>query len=268
MNKKLKVGLIVIASFLSVLIGVGYYYYTEYLGLINRYVDLRPGMEQSIVFVNVGEKNRGWIANRINEVYAFSPNVLAVDLFFKAYDPQKPEDSLLLNAISNSKAILGTNHNGESIVGVHEEYLAAASDYGFSTLRYTDSFVTHFPVFYRKNQEMQYSFAYQIAKSVDPKSADVYFKSLRGFEQELVLSRLGSQFDIIEVEEPVEESRVRNKVVIFGYVGPSDEDKKTTYARYFMKDFDVTLHQPDTYGPVIVANEVLMILNSQESSRP
>ncbi|HLG40855.1 MAG TPA: hypothetical protein VI461_14345, partial [Chitinophagaceae bacterium] len=50
---------------------------------------------------------------------------------------------------------------------------------------------------------------------------------------------------------------LRDKVVFLGYLGPSNEDKHFTPIRLVKKYAD---NQPDTYGLVMIANEIRTIL--------
>ncbi|XOV92538.1 MAG: hypothetical protein ACFHWX_20320 [Bacteroidota bacterium] len=50
---------------------------------------------------------------------------------------------------------------------------------------------------------------------------------------------------------------VKDRIVILAYMGPTDEDKIKTYARFHDQS---DAEGPDMYGAVIVANQVLMMI--------
>jgi hypothetical protein len=54
---------------------------------------------------------------------------------------------------------------------------------------------------------------------------------------------------------------LKSKIVLVGYLGPSNEDKHFTPMRLFGK-FDAD--EPDTYGLVIIANEIRTILEYEK----
>jgi CHASE2 domain-containing sensor protein len=269
MKKKI-IRIVLSIILLSVVIIVGFFtvFYFKFRNNQERYVDIKPGKERSIVFVNVGEKDRGWIADRINEVNVCNPKLIGIDIFFKEYDSLSTKDSLLIMAIKKANCVLGTRHRGIGTHGVHPAFLKAAKNYGYAEMMPSrGGFMTHYPVYYERSGHKRFHFACVMAQMIDSLAAEKFLEKLTGNESDIVISKLHDQFEIIEINEDISCDLIEDKLVIFGYVGPSDEDKKKTYARFFMKDFHATPDQPDTYGPVIVANEVLMILDMGNQSQ-
>jgi CHASE2 domain-containing sensor protein len=67
--------------------------------------------------------------------------------------------------------------------------------------------------------------------------------------------------DLIEL--PITEfdlESLKNKIFLVGYVGPDDEDMYKTPLRFLNKDSKAQ-NQPDTYGLVIIANQIRTLLD-------
>lgn len=258
-----KVILISFVAILTIILGLFFYTSNQFKSLNDRYVKLKPGKEERIVLVNVGDGDRKYFAEKILEISACHPKVMGVDLFFNAFSADSEADSLLLVSIEQSKCILGTMHGGMGTHGVHKRFLDAASGYGFAELDEIDGFVTEFQAFYDRVSKRDYHIAYELAKSYDSLAASDFIQSLSGQRSDVVISRLTDQFRIYDYQEAIDCDLVKDRIVILAYLGPTDEDKLQTYARYHDQ---VDAEGPDMYGAVIVANQVLMILDNQISN--
>ncbi len=240
------------------ILGLFLYTSNKFQSLNERYVKIIPGKEERVVLVNIGEGNRRYFAEKIKEISACGPKVIGVDLFFKEFSADSELDKLLMESIEQSNCILATKHEGIGTHGVHKKYLEAATDYGYAELDIKDKFAAEFQVFRDGVTKRDYHFAYQLANEFDSIAASDFIQSLSGNRSNIVISRLTNQFRIFDFEEIIDCAAVQNKIVIMGYLGPTYEDKFTTYARYHdQSDED----GPDMYGPVIVANQVLMMID-------
>lgn len=246
-----------------IIISLGVFYIItskQYQELDSRYVNLEPGKEELITLVNVGNGDRKYIAEKINEVFQCNPKLIGIDLFFKEFSPEIEQDTLLLSSIQNSKPILATRHKGIGTQGVNKVFLNAALDYGYAELTAENGYVANFDVYRKKNSKKDLHFAYSIASNIDSNAANQFLKSLDGNVSDVVISKLSKQFEIFDFNEKINCEQIANKVVLFGYLGPTDEDKLTTFAR-FHDDSDAS--GPDMYGPIVVANQILMILKDE-----
>ncbi|MEQ8469863.1 MAG: CHASE2 domain-containing protein [Marinoscillum sp.] len=232
----------------------------EYQRLDSRYVKLQPGKEELIVLVNVGNGDRKYIAEKINKVFQCNPKLIGIDLYFKEFSPEIEQDSLLLNSIQNSKPILATRHMGIGTQGVNKVFLNAALDHGYAELNAENGYVSNFDVFREMKSKKDFHFAYTMANKIDSIAASRFVNNLDGNNSDVVIRKLSDQFKIFDFNENINCEQITNKVVLFGYLGPTDEDKLTTYAR-FHDDSDAS--GPDMYGPIVVANQILMILKDE-----
>jgi len=55
--------------------------------------------------------------------------------------------------------------------------------------------------------------------------------------------------------------KIKDKIVLLGYLGPTDEDKKHTPMKMESLSITNTEWEKDTYGVVILANIVRMVLH-------
>ena len=105
------------------------------------------------------------------------------------------------------------------------------------------------------------SFALKIAKRWDPDlktsfgvNESIPIEYSRTIEKYIRIN--GS--DLIEL--PIREFDIPNKIILVGYIGPKDEDMYRTPLR-FLENRKLENNQPDTYGLVIIANQIRTILN-------
>jgi len=245
----------------------GYFIYKFKL-LEDRHIRLVDGQVDNIRLINLGNGDREYIANVIREVSSCDPTVIALDIFFETYD-STTVDTLLSNSIVTSNTILATRYKMGTAYAVHPKYLEVASGYGYAELEIIKGYVSHFNVSekeYKNEYERNHGakkifyFAYKIAHAVDSIAATKYLKEIPQSRIPVVISRLTDQFKIYDYKElnfPCAD--LRGKIVYLGYLGPTNEDKHKTYARYQTEE-DFETNEPDMYGSVIVANQILMIL--------
>ena len=248
--------LISFAAILAILLGFFLYTSIQYRSLNGRYVKLAPGLEKRVVIVDVGDADRSEIAQRIHEIAACDPAVIGVDLFFKDFKEEDPEDSLLLKSIRDAGCILGAPHKGLGFHNVHKIYQEAATGVGFAELNQKDGYVTDFYVYRDTPTRRNFHVAYVLTNQYDPNAAKEYLNSLDGNNPDLVISRLTKQLKIFKSDEPLDSNLVTNRMVIVGSLERDDQFR--TYARYHD---DEDTEGPDMYGAVIIANQVLMMLD-------
>jgi len=239
---------------------LGLFLYTsyQYRSLNDRSVQLVPGVEDRIVIVNVGDGDRGAIAQKINEIAACKPAVIGVDLFFRDFDHTDDGDAMLKKSILEANCILGAPNKGMGIHNVHKHFQEAALDVGYAEVNQKDGYVSDFYVYLDLPTRRDYHMAYLLANQFDSLAAKAYLNSLEGNKSDVVISRLTSQFKIFQSDEPLACELIRDRMVIVSYLGP--EDQFRTYARYH-DGFDGD--GPDMYGVVIIANQVLMMLDME-----
>ncbi|XOV92539.1 MAG: CHASE2 domain-containing protein [Bacteroidota bacterium] len=153
----------------------------KFQSLSDKYVKLKPGMEERIVMVNIGDGDRKYFAEKILEISACNPKVIGVDLFFNEFSFDSEADSLLKASIERSNCIIGTRHGGIGTHGVHKKFLDAASGYGYAELDADeDKYAVEFQVFYDGVSKTDYHFAYQLAKTYDSEAVLDFLQTISG----------------------------------------------------------------------------------------
>lgn len=244
------------------------YFIYKFERLEDKHILLTEGEVDKIRLINVGEGDREYIANVLNQINSCDPVVIAVDLLFATYD-STTVDTLLLNSIAASKATLSTRYYMGTTYDVHSKYLEAAYDYGYAEVESEEGYVSYFNLYekeykdlYEKNHGVSriFHFAYRIASAFDSVAATKFLQKSPQSRTPFIISRLTDQFKIYDYQDlyfPCDD--IRDKIIILGYLGPTNEDKHITYARYHTEKH-YGANEPDMYGPIIVANEILMIL--------
>ncbi|MEQ8555694.1 MAG: CHASE2 domain-containing protein [Cyclobacteriaceae bacterium] len=247
----------------TVLFGLFLYSNYQFRSLNDRFVQLVPGMEERIALIDIGNSDRAAIARKIVEIAACNPRVIGVDLFFKDYDKENFQDSVLLQSIREGKCILGAANKGIGIHNVHRRFREAALNVGYAELNQKKGLVSDFYVYSDSPTRRDYHMAYLMASQYDSLAASAFLASLEGNNPDVVISRLTSQFKIFQPDELLDCGMIRDRMVILGYLGP--EDQFRTYTRY--RD-GIDDDGPDMYGAVIIANQVLMILDKPPTDLP
>lgn len=212
-------------------------------------------IDPDIVLVNIEKGDRAFIGNLIRAVDSCKPAVIAVDAWF-VYSKGDEEDSVLaatFKAVPNDIVAYSIDPD----VGLKQSHLKFRSFFtGEGVMEYDgdESGITMKP-FVLFNGSLHEAFALRILRQWKPgylnkftpgQSITVDFK--RPLEKFL-------RFDINSVRTHREE--LKNKVVIFGYLGPDNEDKHFTPLRK-LKNYPAD--EPDSYSAVMVANTVRTLL--------
>jgi len=213
------------------------------------------------VFFNIGDGDRTYLSKLIDSIAHCRPKVIGIDIFFTELKTPK-SDSLIALSIKNSNAVLAARHNGIRYGNVHQMFLESANHLGYAQSNSDDDFMLTFDPFIQHSGTHYYHFAYQIAKIYDQEKAEYFSDKHDGRSVELEYRRLDKQFKVFDFKDwNFTCSDIEGKIAYLGYLGPSNEDKHFTMARYF--DSSSKRNEPDMYGSTIVANEVLMILGGE-----
>lgn len=225
----------------------------------------RIGPDRDIVLINVQNGDRAFLAKILSKIDSINPKVTGINVYFKTAKEAK-EDSILYNALNNLKGDIlsyGFDGNGLEIHSI-PLFTSAADGEGFSIFEEKTGLVSIMTPVKQINGKTQESFALKIVKRWKPalnisypadKSLPIeYTRTLNSF-----LTIKGS--DLIEV--PVTNFDIDNlktKIFLVGYVGPDNEDMHRTPLR-FLNGNSIPQNQPDTYGLVIIANQIRTLLD-------
>lgn len=149
---------------------------------------------------------------------------------------------------------------------MHEYFLQEAETIGYAQYNNHSQLISQtFNVLRSFGDSATHHFAFSIAEKYDSIRSYSYLTHLgNGFNDlEVVYSNKANQFEIYDFGKlSFDPSRIAGRIAHLGYMGPSDEDKHFTKLRYAEKYFADTGDEENTYKPVIVANQVLMILDN------
>jgi len=214
--------------------------------------------DPDIVIINIGTGDRAAIARMIRIADSCHPAVIGLDAWFQqAKDGD--QDSLLEAAIQQSgKVILtmGLNEYGQAVHSIDRFRKYAKGEGPALTIKKTGLADRFIPIQTISGKEYEH-FALQLLKKWKPGiqfNYKVDEKIKIEFRRDLdrIPNIQGSDWKASDLD-----LLIRDKVVLMGFTGPGNEDKHFTPLRFTGKFKD---QGPDTYGVVIIANEIRTLL--------
>ncbi|MEQ8303170.1 MAG: CHASE2 domain-containing protein [Cytophagales bacterium] len=238
--------------------------------------------DDNIVLVNIGLLPRAGIAEQINIINKFKPKVVGLDCFFA--DPKDPiGDSLLAAAIANTENIVLASKLAEcgegkgecdTLIGSNPLFTQYASSLGFANLisdaKSQDQFKTNrtFTSNEKVRGEVQNAFSVELAKYYEPEKVKKLLSRNNNYEviNYRGYGRLGGKFFSLDVSdvfmENFDPSIIKDKIVIFGFLGNDFEDHSWEDKYYTpLNENYAGRTNPDMFGVTIHANIIAMILN-------
>ncbi|MBI5325990.1 MAG: CHASE2 domain-containing protein, partial [Ignavibacteriae bacterium] len=229
-------------------------------------------VDTNLIIVNIGEFKRDKIAEQINIINKFQPKVIGVDV---AFSKEKGDelDIPLAQAFSEVKNLVLVSRLAFENEKIHlVKSIPLFTQYaksGFANFIDEEDFrtVRKFSPREFADREEADAFSVKVAELYNPNSVKKLFN--RENESEIIyFERNLNKYKIIDCEDifRLRDSLgfVKNKIVLFGYLGPdvktlSTEDNFYTplNPNYIGKSY------PDMYGIVIHANIISMILNGK-----
>lgn len=243
--------------------------------LVAESINIHDGEEKRIILVNGGKRNRQELAALVDSIGSLNPKVIGLKYLF-AKHAVGSEDSLLLESlISNKPVVLQAKHQGIGYYGVHKKIAEKAAAIGYFEPNQEEaiwpisfSFLDSFYLYRERNKSAQYSMAYQLAKIYDSGKADSYLKNHKDQPQKLLITKLPKQFKTVKYADQLDSANTLGKIVLIGSLGPGDQDKFITWTQLVIStedgSFEAEYGEPDMYGIEIIANQILMILDSKE----
>ena len=225
----------------------------------------RIGPDRDIVLINIENGDRTFIAKILSKIDSIKPKVVGINVYFKTPKEDK-EDSLLSSALNTLKGdILSYGISGNGIENHSIPIFTSAVDTeGFLTFEETNGLVSKMTPVKKIDGIIHESFALKIVKLWKP-NLDVSFSENKSMFIEY--SRTLKSFLIINgsdlIELPITDFDIDNlkeNIFLVGYIGPNDEDMYRTPLRFIAKD-TIAQRQPDTYGLVIIANQIRTLLD-------
>jgi len=259
MTKRVIKFLLIFVS-LVVLVFIAAFIYLS--SLVKKHVRLYDQPVEEIVLVNIGNGDRQYIAELINECNKCHPSIIGLNILLPKFE-NNHKDSLLMESISRSSCIILAKHQSIGFYGTNKRFADVAIGQGFSDLIIDDHFVTGFYLYRFHKNKKDYSLAYQLAYHFDNKAAVMYLGKETSQPQTSVISSLRKDFKFYDFKDNnFDCSLMRDNIVLLGYLGPTQEDKFRTYSW-----FSTEQNSDDKwnmYGTEIIANQILMILRGLE----
>jgi len=221
------------------------------------FVEITNRVDPDIVLVNLGEVDRAAIGQLLLSINRCHPLIIGIDAWFQN-EKDNFQDSVLiaaLDSIENDFLAYHFDSTGK-IVKSHNKFSALAKDEGVVNGEYINGLQAGIIPIRNVGNHSHKLFSLKIIEQWKPG-----FKTTLKTDQKIPIkfTRTLDQFfhfDYYEIDN-VDCEALRNKVVLVGYLGPSNEDKHFTPIRFVRK---YNSNEPDTYGLVIIANQIRTIL--------
>lgn len=215
------------------------------------------GIDPEIVLINIEDGDRAFIGKVLLKLDSLHPAVIGVDVTFKG---RRKQDSVLIAAfkkIKNDILIYNVSQNG-TLTASDSAFTNLVAGQGNLYFEQKLGLVTTTIPLQKINDTTHESFALKIIKYWKPdftsqikvnEKVDInYTRNLESYQVisgSLLLNLNSHDLDLA------------NKVILVGYTGPGYEDKYFTPLRKYGEHKS---NEPDTYGMVIIANQIRTIL--------
>lgn len=224
-------------------------------------VHLSNSIEQDIVLVNIEEGDRSFIGNLILKLNSFKPAAIGLNAVFKGEKDRK-QDSTLIDALARAQnVVIPYGYLGDGrFDNSHYTISSKAADRGLLYWEESGGEIKNMTPLKKIDDSIHESFALKILRhwqpgfklNVDPNET-IPIKYTNTLNKILHIN--GS--DVLDSK--VEDFVLQNKVLIVGYIGPHNEDRRYTPMRWAEKGFEN--EDPDTYGSVIIVNQIKTLLH-------
>lgn len=224
-------------------------------------IKLENSVDPDIVLVNIEDGDRGFIGEILQKLDSLNPLVVGINVTFKG---RRKQDSALITAFKNLKNdILVYNVRQDGLINGSDSVFTKLTDQGDLYFEERMGLITTTIPLQKIKDSVYESFAYKVIKhwkpgfvskiKVDERMDIHYTRNLEKFfriDGSLLLSTNVADFDLPD------------KVFLVGYTGPGNEDKYFTPLRHI--DGTYKNNEPDTYGLVIIANQIRTILEKNQ----
>jgi CHASE2 domain-containing sensor protein len=221
-----------------------------------------------IIIVNCGKLGRKKISKEIKVINEYGPKVLAVDVRFSK-DSGSTDDDLIpeLNKCKNLvmvQDLLDYDDKDESFKSqkISASKFTTYAKTGFGNIfTDADSIVTYFDLYDNYTSIKIPSFGLQVALLADSLKASTFLKQEADNIVKIDFTTNAHRFRVIQPEElfnkSIDLNCLKDKIVLFGYVGDDEED------RFFLKAGLFPWSTTPIYGVTVHANIISMILNKK-----
>ena len=225
----------------------------------SKYIDTADVKIDPVVLFNIEDFNREKLAHFINEVSQCGPKVIGLNVGFNGLHSPK-EDSILAASIRNSWNVILTKviDRDRAVKGSDPFFSDVAKENGvISFFQDEREVVTSYIPLFENSAGQEPDFCYLLAFYYNPSLGRELFKTINVNEaREIRYFKELNQFESVSVDN-IDCDLIKDKIVIFGYLGPLEENTEVT-------PFDQVYGKGGrTYSTVIIANIVLNYLNQK-----
>jgi len=223
-----------------------------------RNVRITDEVDPDIVLVNIEEGDRAFIGKLLLTIDSCKPKLIVVDAWF-VEEKDNYQDSVLIAALQlvNNDILGYTLDSKGNPLKSHSKFRDYVSAEGLAVLDNINGISSHITPVRIIDTKKHELLPLTIVKKWKPDFVDNFNN---GETVPIIFTRTIDQFVHFNGSHLITGDNLedlRDKIVLLGYLGPTNEDKHFTPIRQVMNYND---DEPDTYGVVIVANEILTIL--------
>ncbi len=230
--------------------------------------EYRTGKVADIVLVNIGEGDRKYLAQVLNQVADCNPSVVGMDVFFTK-PKERTSDYQLAEAISKSPTILGIEPKGDYFTVPYALFMGKAVDVALPVITKQFDLALSYEPFIRSENggdTFMEHFSVTVTKYYDSLRTSAFVSKLDKGQNYLINYEVTQDnFQVYEYQDTnFNCSDFEGKIVLLGYLGPTNEDKFRTPLGLVDDPMNYNAKKGDMYGVVIIANQILTILEGQE----
>ncbi len=222
------------------------------------------GTDPDIVLINIENGDRVFISRILSKIDSLKPAVVGIDVFFQTAQNPKQDSPLVasLRKLKNEFLIFNINNEGDKIKSLPVFTKETEGDVllDFETMF---GLVSNMRPIAEVKNEIHESFALKLAKRFNP-GLKIPYETDEFFP--IDYTRTLNQFLHINgsdlINTPVADFDLANKIILVGFIGPGNEDKYKTPLR-LIEHKKIDQNQPDTYGLVIIANQIRTLLGER-----
>jgi len=190
--------------------------------------ELKTEIDPNVILINYKTADRATFAAAINQVNSCNPRVIGINALFKEYRDPK-QDSSLASAIGYYENVVlarGISKDSRS----NEMFASQAWGEAIIGLSSTDGITTHYGPYISDGEEVKWSFPITLVSLYDPSRAAFMMNDLRPDEfYEIEYNRTQDNYKVIDIDEigNLDCAEIKDKIILFGYLGPGEEDEVT-----------------------------------------
>ena len=245
-----------------------------------------PKVDKNVVLVNIGELSRREIAQELQIINQFDPEVVAIDSYFWNLKEDSLGDILLNRALAKiNNLVLVSQLEYNQVADEYDSIKYSNSFFnvghqGYANLE-TDALTQHqfkvcrsFPPKRLINGKDELAFSAKVCELFDAEKTNEFLKrdneyeiiNYRGNIMDFGQTKFGGRYTALDVADVFQKKftpdLIKGKIILFGFMGKDFDDR--SWEDKFFTPLNVKYagrSNPDMFGVVIHANIISMILN-------